>query len=211
MKKLFTGLTVIIVVLSFLCGFLFLQRSDLQNQNAVLEDQISEQQNQMEQLENQTSELSNQIDERENQISELEDQIEELEKQLEEPTYEQKLSDAKQVKITQCWTEYDVTMSSGGGNHDVFYIQIQNFAPRSVEKLRLFVRQRHVYSFFNFDGENEFTETIYIGTIEAGSTKTLDIVTKEAASKDMIYFQNEIDDIILLWCDLMIDGRHFYS
>ena len=74
MEKLFAGLTVIIVVLSFSCGFLLFIVGDTYIQNGDLKNQI-------EQLESQMEQLGKQIDDLEQQI------------------YQKELSAARQVKI----------------------------------------------------------------------------------------------------------------
>jgi peptidoglycan hydrolase CwlO-like protein len=75
MEKLFTGLYIIIITLSFACGFLLLYTNDLQSQNNTLESQTSGYQNQIKQLEGQIEELEDQITELEKQIEDLEEQI----------------------------------------------------------------------------------------------------------------------------------------
>lgn len=202
MEKLFAVLYSVIVALSILCGFLLLQVSDLQSQNGVLEDHINEYQNQIGQLENQTSELENQIEELEKQTSELEDQIEELEQQLEEPTYEQKLSDAQQVIIETFWTEYGIRiMGAGGGEiRDVFYISIRNYASRDVEGLTVLVMSTL--------GSTDIihNDTITIDVLEARSAKTVSVAEK-VTDGTWTFWNIKIDEITLLWDEVVIDER----
>ena len=120
MEKLFAGLFIIIIALSFLCGGLLLHINDLQNQNSVFEDQTSEYQNQIGQLENQTSEL--------------EDQIYDLEEQI----YQKKLSDARQVKITKVEVGDQIAASILGYIFEV-HVTVQNYGTNDVDGLTVSV------------------------------------------------------------------------
>ena len=91
MNKLFAVLTITIVVLSFVSGFLFYQINDVQGLNSELrsksaevQNQLDEQQEQNNELENQITELQNQNSGLQNQITEQQDENSELQEQLDE-------------------------------------------------------------------------------------------------------------------------------
>lgn len=146
MEKLFAGLTIIVVVLGVSCGFLLYQ---------VVERQI-----QSSDLKTQTTQLENQIDELENQINELESQTDILETLLEEQKYQQKLADAKQVKITKIesgeWINHWIIAS-----HQV-YVTVTNQGANNVDGLT-------VVAEYTSGGTNEEP----LGLLKAGQSKTV--------------------------------------
>ena len=91
MNKLFVGLTIVIVAVSFVSGFLFYQinevnglNSELRSQNAEAQNQLNETQNQNNQLENQITALQNQNSELQTQIDEKQEENSELQEQINE-------------------------------------------------------------------------------------------------------------------------------
>jgi peptidoglycan hydrolase CwlO-like protein len=80
-NKLVAVLGAVIILLFVVCGVLFYQLDDLQNQNSALEGQVTEYKNQTGELQNQISELESQITECQNQTSKMKKQIDELEQQ----------------------------------------------------------------------------------------------------------------------------------
>ncbi len=75
MNKLFVSLTITVVSLSLVIGFLFYQINDVQVLNSQLRSQNAEAQNQLNDLQNQNNELGGQITELQNQNNELKEQI----------------------------------------------------------------------------------------------------------------------------------------
>ena len=201
MKSLSGDALIIITLLGVFCGLLFVHTSDLQNENSVLESQVSGYQNQIPQLEVQ-------IDELENQKDELKDQVKELRTQLATQNYQKRLSDAKQVNITKTYYKYNVVQRQAG-SYDYFCVKIKNHASRTVEGLVLIVKHHFVYSDFIYTGNDYYRDDINVGTLEAGSTKHLQVVITERMSPDIIYRQTEVDDIILRWQNEIIDEEHF--
>ncbi len=75
MNRLSVSLTVTVVLLSFVSGFLFYQNNDAQALNKELRSQNADVQNQLNDLQIQNDELENQISYLQNQNNELQDQI----------------------------------------------------------------------------------------------------------------------------------------
>ena len=119
MEKLFAGLTIIIITLSFSCGLLLYITNDMQNQNNESKEQISEYQNQINQLEK--------------QIEELENQIEDLEEQV----CQKKLSDARQVKITKIEVGNQISSSPLWGTVVEVHVTVHNFGINNIDGLTL--------------------------------------------------------------------------
>ena len=153
MEKLFAGLYIVIIVLSFSCGFLLLHINDLQNQNSTLEDEISAYQSQIGKLENQTSELEDQIDELEKQIEDLQEQI-----------FQKKLADAKQVEIIKVERSEDI--------HDSWFVQMFNvyatIKNRGTKDVNVDGLVLSIGS-----GEPNPSSAKPVGVLKAGETKTV--------------------------------------
>lgn len=178
MEKLFAGLYIVIIALSFSCGFLLLHINDLQNQNSVLEDQTTEYQNQIGQLENQTSELEDQIEQLEKQIEDLQGQI-----------FQKKLSDAKQVEIIKVERGEDVHDSWWVAMFNV-YATIKNQGTKdvNVEGLVLSIGS----------GEPNPSSAVPVGVIKAGETRTVGL--------GAVTIQGPGTGVVTLWFnDVIVD------
>jgi len=119
MNRLVAVLSITIVMLSIVSGFLFYQLNAIQSLNSELRSQNAEIQNQLDELQIQNGELENQITELQNQNSELQNRITEQETQLSKYT--------NLVKITE------VTIESGF--HPYIGLTLVNRANVTIENL----------------------------------------------------------------------------
>ena len=144
-EKLFAGMYIIAIVLSFSCGGLLLNITALDRQNSDLKTN--------------TDQLENQINVLEKETSDLEDQVEELAKQLEAQTYQKNLEYAKQVKITEIKLGPDTVESSLVAAFDI-YVTVKNFGTNNAVELAVSTSS----------GETKPTEAEAIEQVKAGGT-----------------------------------------
>ena len=133
MNKYVAFLAIVVVLLSVVCGSLFVQIVDLQNRNSrlydekiVFRDMILEYQDQIAQLESRISDLESQISELQNQLGE-----QEAERMLE-------LSNAYQVKIMGI--TFEVEHFSVVSIADLVTVTVKNFGEYDVGNLVISVR-----------------------------------------------------------------------
>ena len=189
MNKLAAVSSIIIILLSAVCGVLVYQIgdvqtqiSDLENQNIVLEGQVSEYQNQTSQLENQITELETQLDDLEAQNLELQNHTGELESQL------SALENATLVQITDI-KKIDAWNPTGVAIFVELNVTVQNFGVNDVERLLLVVD--HVSGSFS-------NSTKWIGPINAGEERTFKTMgTCNYAHPLSFVVTLKLDDIIL--------------
>ena len=149
MNKLVAVLIIVIILLGSVCGVLFYQISNMQNQISNLENQTSV-------LEGQIGEYQNQTGQLENQINELEAQNLELENTLE------KVSNASLVQITAFTVTGFRPMVNVVIESDAF-VTVQNFGNTTVEGLTVtFESASYMINF-----------SVGVGRLEAGEAKNV--------------------------------------
>lgn len=171
MNKLVAVLVIAVILLSFICGILFYQISDLQSQNSDLPDQIC-------QLENQVSELETQLGDLEQQNIELQNQTSALEECL------NKASNANLVTITGMKWYYSLML------YYPIDITVQNFGTSDVDGLKLIITTD--------SGDDQFRE-IPVGLLKAGETKVINeqFVHTFYQGSDFVFATLMIDELIL--------------
>ena len=181
MEKLFAGLYIIIIALSFSCGFLLLHINDLQSQNSAFERQLSEYLVDLYGSEKQIEELEKQANKLENQIDELEEQIF-LERKAEEGA----------IEITKIEVSEDSNPSLFVVDVNVS-VTIHNYRTSDVNLLVLSL---------GGDTLENADESVGIGNLQAGGTKTLTF--------HVIRSMDSGPDVVTLWLNgEVLDREHF--
>lgn len=204
MNKLVATLGIITILLGSVCGVLFNQISDLENQNNVLEEQADEYQNQIGQLENHTNELEiyylNMTEQLEmqiavienqtsdyylNQMGQLENQVNDLKKRLAE-----ELRFRIQVNITALkvygWDGVSTRVKS------YCNVTVQNFGTNDVDDLMIRISGVTLFGDWRYKGEQA------VGLVKAGETKLVHIESaQEMMTMSNITAKLMLDDIII--------------
>ena len=151
MKKLVAVLSIVIILLSTVCGVLFYQIGVMQSQNSNLQNQIGQLENQISELETQNLELQNQAGELESQLSAL--------------------SNATvMVKITGFEITGAMMSPDGTAYYSSAKVTLQNFGINDVEGLILWVNYTAPIE-IRPDNIDYYMKRVQLGLVHAGKTK----------------------------------------